>query len=170
MHQDLVRIGGVFKVEAELNGRRRMRQARTAPMLTELKVWMNETWAQVPAKSPMALAIAYSLRNRTALTHFVGDGRIDALNNTPERALRCVAIGRKNCLHDGSDAGGNTAAVIYTLPGPAKLNRINLQRCLRYVLDRIADHRSKRNDELLPWAVADKLTETTDAQALRMAA
>ncbi|MDE2456992.1 MAG: transposase domain-containing protein, partial [Burkholderiales bacterium] len=70
----------------------------------------------------------------------------------------------------GSDAGGDTAAVIYTLLGTAKLNGINPQRYLRYVLDRIADHPSHRIDELLPWAVADKLTETAGAQALPMAA
>ena len=174
-HQALVRIGEVFKVEAEVNGRsalrrRRMRQARTAPVLTELKAWMNQTLSQVSAKSPMALAIGYSLNNWTALTNFVGDGRIDAHNNTAERALRCVAIGRKNYLHVGSDAGGNTAAVIYTLLGTAKLNGINPQRYLRYVLDRIADHPSNRIEELLPWAVADKLAQTTDGQALPMAA
>jgi transposase len=174
-HQALVRIGEVFKVESEVNGRtalrrRRMRQTRTAPVLKELKDWMNQTLAQVSAKSPMALAIGYSLSNWTALTNFVGDGRIDAHNNTAERALRGVAIGRKNYLHVGSDAGGNTAAVIYTLLGTAKLNGVNPQRYLRYVLDRIADHPSNRIDELLPWAVADKLANTADPQALPMAA
>lgn len=174
-HQALIRIGEVFKVEAEVNGRsalrrRRMRQTRTAPVLKELKDWMNQTLAQVSAKSPMALAIGYSLSNWTALTSFVNDGRIDAHNNTAERALRGVAIGRKNYLHVGSDAGGNTAAVIYTLLGTARLNGINPQRYLHYVLERIADHPSHRIDELLPWAVADKLTETTDAQVLPMAA
>lgn len=99
-----------------------MHQARTAPVLAELKTWMNETLPQVSAKSPMALAIGYSLSNWTALTNFVGDGRIDAHNNSAERALRGVAIGRKNYLHVGSDAGGHTAAVIYTLLGTAKLN------------------------------------------------
>ena len=115
----LVRIGEVFKVEAEVNGRsalrrRRMRQTRTAPVLAELKSWMNETFAQVSAKSPMALAIGYCLGHWTALTNFVRDGRIDAHNNTAERALRGVALGRKNYLHFGSDSGGHTAAVMYT--------------------------------------------------------
>lgn len=91
----------------------------------------------------MALAIGYSLSNWTALTNFVGDGRIDAHNNTAERALRGVAIGRKNYLHVGSDAGGPTAAVIYTLLGTAKLNGINPQRYLHDVLERIADHPSE---------------------------
>jgi hypothetical protein len=170
-----VRIGEVFKVEAQVNGRsalrrRRMRQARTAPVLAELKSWMSETLAQVSAKSPMALAIGYSLSNWTALTNFVTDGRIDAHNNTAERALRCVAIGRKNYLHVGSDAGGHSAAVIYTLLGSAKLNGINPQRYLHYVLERIADHPSDRIDELLPWAVAAKLAHNVQPQELPMAA
>lgn len=174
-HQGLVRIGEVFKVEAEVNGRsalrrRRMRQARTAPVLKELKSWMNATLAQVSAKSPMALAIGYSLSNWTALTNFVGDGRIDAHNNTAERALRGVAIGRKNYLHVGSDAGGHTAAVMYTLLGTAKLNGINPQRYLRHVLERIADHPSNRIDELLPWVVAAKWEEDASAKDMPLAA
>ena len=174
-HEGLVRIGEVFKVEAEVNGRsalrrRRMRQARTAPVLNELKSWMSETLAQVSAKSPMALAIGYSLGHWTALTNFVDDGRIDAHNNTAERALRGVAIGRKNYLHVGSDAGGHTAAVMYTLLGTVKLNGINPQRYLRHVLERIADHPSNRIDELLPWAVAAKWADDASAQELPMAA
>ena len=78
-----MRIGELFKVEAEVNGRsalrrRRMRQTQSAPVLKELKSWMNETLAQVSAKSPMALAIGYSLSHWTALTNYVEDGRIDA--------------------------------------------------------------------------------------------
>jgi hypothetical protein len=161
-HQALVRIGEVFRVEAQVNGRsalrrRRMRQVRTAPVLKELKSWMNETLTKVSAKSPLALAIGYCLNHWAALTNFVGDGRIDAHNNTAERALRGVAIGRKNYLHVGSDSGGHTAAVMYTLLGTAKLNGINPQRYLHHVLERIAEHPSSRIDELLPWAVAAKL-------------
>jgi transposase len=136
-----------------------------------MKSWMSETFAQVSAKSPLALAIGYSLSNWTALTNFVDDGRIDAHNNTAERALRGVAIGRKNYLHVGSDAGGHTAAVIYTLLlGTAKLNGINPQRYLRHVLERIADHQSNRIDELLPWAVAAKWADEAGAKDMALAA
>ena len=82
------------------------------------------------------------------------DSRIEAHNNVAERALRGIAIGRKNYLHLGSDAGGQSAAVIYTLLGTAKLNDINPQAYLRFVLERIADWPSNRIDELLPWVVA----------------
>jgi transposase len=161
-HQALQRIGKVFKVEAELSGRsplrrRRVRWLRTRPLLDDLNVWLNATLAQISAKSPMALAIGYSLSNWTALTRFVGDGRIEAHNNAAERALRGVAIGRKNYLHLGSDVGGQSAAVIYTLLGTAKLSGINPQLYLRHVLERIADHPINRIDELLPWVVAPQL-------------
>ena len=174
-HQGLVRIGELFRTEAEVNGRsalrrRQMRQTRTVPVLKELKSWMNETLAQVSAKSPIALAIGYSLGNRTALTNFVDDGRIDAHNNTAERALRGVALGRKSYLHFGSYAGSHTAAVMYTLLGTAQLNGVNPQPYLRHVLERIADHPSNRIDELLPWAVAAKWADETKAQELPMAA
>lgn len=171
-HQALQRIGKVFGVEAEIRGkppheRMQARQERTGAMLGDLKEWFSTTLSQVSAKSPMALAIGYSLSNWTALTRFVDDGRIEAHNNAAERALRGVAIGRKNFLHLGSDAGGHSAAVIYTLIGSAKLIGIDAQAYLRHVLDRIADHPSNRIDELLPWAVAGELARAaaTPSQA-----
>jgi hypothetical protein len=75
-----------------------------------------------------------------------------------------VAIGRKNFLHLGSNAGGDSAAVIYTLIGTAKLNGINPQQYLRYVLERIAEHPINRIDELLPWVVADQIAPDLQSQ------
>jgi transposase len=92
----------------------------------------------------------------------VHDGRIEAHNNIAERALRGVAIGRKNYLHLGSDGGGDSAAVIYTLIGTAKLNGIEPQAYLRHVLERIADHPINRIDDLLPWAVAESLKSASE--------
>ena len=126
-------------------------------MLDDLKVWLETALAQLSAKSPMALAIGYSLSNWMALMRFVDDGRIEAHNNAAERALRGVAIGRKNFLHLGSDAGGNSAAVLYTLMGSAKLNGMDPQAYLRHVLERIADHPINRIDDLLPWVVTPQL-------------
>jgi transposase len=145
-----------------------VRKASTALLLEGPARLDEPTLTQVSAKSPMALAVGYALSNWTALTQFVDDGRIEAHNNAAERALRCVALGRKNYLHLGSDVGGHSAAVIYTLIGSAKLNGIDPQRYLTYVLERIAGHPINRIDELLPWAVASKLRapwETTEARA-----
>lgn len=170
-HQALQRIGAIFAVEAEIQGqpsqeRMRQRRLRTRPILDELHRWFNDTLSRISAKSPMAGAIGYSLSNWRALTRFVDDGRMEAHNNIAERALRGVAIGRKNYLHLGSDSGGERAAVIYTLLGTAKLNDLNPQAYLRFVLERIADHPINRIDELLPWAVARQISAATVEQRL----
>jgi hypothetical protein len=86
-----------------------------------------------------------------ALTRCFDDGRMALDNNPAERALRCVAIGRKNYLFAGSDAGGRRAAAMYSLIETAKLNGIDPQAYLADLLDRIGDHSAKRIAELLPW-------------------
>jgi len=88
---------------------------------------------------------------RTALVRCFDDGRLALDNNPAERALRGVAIGRKNWLFAGSDAGGRRAAALYSLIESAKLNAINPQHYLTDVLARIADHPARRIAELLPW-------------------
>lgn len=116
----------------------------------------------------MAAAIGYALGNWRALTVYVQDGRIEIDNNTAERALRGVVLGRKNYLHFGSDSGGSRAAIIYSLVGTCKLNGVDPYAYLRHVLGRIAHHPINRVGELLSWKVASQLG--THAQALQLAA
>jgi hypothetical protein len=99
------------------------------------------------------------------LTRYVADGRIEIDNNAAERALRAVAIGRKNFLFAGSDAGGERAAAIYSLIGSANLNGIDPEAYLRFVIGRIAEHPVNRIDELLPWAVADQISPASTTAA-----
>ena len=105
-----------------------------------------------------------------ALTRFVDDGRIEIDNNGAERALRCVALGRKNFLFAGSDVGGERAAAIYSLIGTAKLSGLDPEAYLRYVIPHINEHRINKIAELLPWNVAAKLPrltqDTTEISAL----
>lgn len=108
-------------------------------------------------------AILYALNRWQALTRYCDDGRVEIDNNAAERALRAVALGRKNYLFVGSDAGGERAAAIYSLVGSAKLNNLNPQAYLTHVLERIADHPINRVDELLPWNVSLTPTELCEA-------
>ena len=82
------------------------------------------------------------------------DGQLEIDNNAAERALRVVALGRKNYLFAGSDNGGERAAAIYSLLGSAKLNGLDPEIYLQHVLERIADHPISRINDLLPWNLA----------------
>jgi hypothetical protein len=105
----------------------------------------------ISANSELAKAIHYALLRWTALTRFCDDGRIEIDNNTAEREIRPLILGRKNYLFHGSDRGGESAAVIYTLIGNARLNGVEPFAYLRAVLERIAAHPIHRIDALLPW-------------------
>ena len=90
------------------------------------------------------------LRRWDTFARFLEDGRICLTNNSAERALRGLALGRKSWLFAGSHRGGDRAAIMYTLIGTAKLNDIDPQAWLDDVLKRIAEHPAQRLDELLP--------------------
>lgn len=98
----------------------------------------------------------------TALLRYCEDGRIEIDNNAAERALRCVALGRKNFLFAGSDAGGERAAAFYSLFGSAKLNGHNREAYFREVLMRIGDHPVSRVAELLRWNLKTPLQQLRD--------
>jgi transposase len=156
------RIGALYDIEREVRRnpaalRGEIRQARARPLLHELHHWLNKTLAGLSRKSDTALAIRYALSRWRALSRYIDDGRIEIDNSAAERALRTVALGRKNYLFAGSDAGGERAAAIYSLLGTAKLNGIDPELYLRHVLDRIADHPVNRLQELLPWNLAASL-------------
>jgi transposase len=95
----------------------------------------------------------------TLIANFADNGQLEIDNNTAERALRVVALGRKNYLFCGSDVGGERAARIYSLLGSTKLNGLDPELYLHHVLERIANHPINRIHELLPWNVS---LETTD--------
>jgi transposase len=168
--QALERIGKLYAIETVIRGqppeeRRGVRQARAGPLLTDLKVWLTATYVAASKKSALAGAIRYTLNRWQALTRYCDDGRLEIDNNAAERALRAVALGRKNYLFVGSDKGGDRAAAMYTLLGTAKLNGLDPEAYLRHVLERIAEHPINRIDALLPWNVKAQLEDSTELAA-----
>lgn len=152
----LARIAALYRIEARIRGRppeqrARLRRRTTAGLLGRLRAWLMATLGQVSRKSAVGEAILYATTRWAALTRFANDGRIEIDNNAAERALRTVALGRKNYLFAGAHSGGERAAILYTLIGSAKLNGIEPEGYLRQVLACIAEHRIDRIEEPLPW-------------------
>ena len=150
------RIDRLFAVERDIAGLSCRGTAGghargAAPILAELEPWLRQQQERLSRKSEVGKAIAYTTRRWEALTRFMSDGRICLSNNAAERALRGVAVGRRNWTFAGSDRGGERAAAIYTLIESAKLNGVDPQAWLADVLARIADHPAKRIGDLLPW-------------------
>jgi len=166
----LARIGALYGIEEQIRGkpaelRCSVRQTRSRPLLDELRQWMEKTLRSLSTKSETAGAIRYALSHWRALTRYVDDGKLEIDNNSAERALRAVAIGRKNYLFMGADSGGQRAASLYSLIGTAKLNGLDPAFYLRTVLATIAEHPINRIEELLPWNFAASLKADTSQAA-----
>jgi hypothetical protein len=128
-----------------------LREQQSKPLLDGFHAWLAATKPKLSPNSELAAAIRYALGRWTALARYIADGRLEIDNNAAERAIRPLALGRKNYLFAGSDAGGERAAAIYSLIATAKLNGLDPEAYLRDVFARIADHSINRISELLPW-------------------
>ena len=153
------RIAGLYAVEKEGRGqppdeRVRLRQAHAKPIVDDLESWLHAQLPKISGKSELAKAIRYALARMRKLRPYLDHGCLEADNNGAERALKPVALGRKNYLFVGSEGGGRSAAIAYTLIESAKLNGVDPQAWLTDVLGRIADHKITRINELLPWRYA----------------
>lgn len=150
------RIAELYGVEKEARGqspeaRVALRQDKAKPMFDDLEDWLHAQLPKISGKSPLAKAIRYAL-NRLPITRpYLDNGFLELDNNTAERAMKPVAIGRKNWMFAGSQRGGNSMAIAFTLIETAKLNKVDPQAWLTWVLERIADHKINRLDELVPW-------------------
>jgi len=133
--------------------RQLIRQRLARPVMDELARFLDASLATISGRSELAKAIRYARSRWTALTRYLDDGTLEISNNAAERAIRPLALGRKNYLFAGSDAGGERAAAVCTLVETAKLNGLDPEAYLREVIGRIADHPINRIAQLLPWNV-----------------
>ena len=150
------RIATLYGVEKEVRGqppnvRVKARQSRSKPIFDDLETWLHVQLPKISGKSPLAGAIRYALTRMKKLRPWLDHGFLELDNNAAERSMRPIALGRKNYLFMGSEGGGKSAAIAYTLIETAKLNGVDPQVWLSDVLGRIADHKITRIDELLPW-------------------
>jgi transposase len=151
----LERIGAIFAIEREINGstpgdRLAVRQARSIPLLAELRINLENNLARVSKKGDLAKAFRYCLNHWTALTRFILDGRLEISNDAAERAIRPLTLGRRNWTFLGSDTGGDRAAVFFTIIQTCKLNGVNPEAYLTDIIRRIAQHPARQINQLLP--------------------
>lgn len=167
----LRRIARLYAIETEIRGRtatdrRAVRQARSRPLLEELKQWFEQQFGRVSAKSTTAEAIRYALNQWDGLVRFLDDGRIEIDSNTVERSIRPLVLNRKNALFAGHDRGAENWAVIASLIETCKLHGVNPEAWLADILTRLVEGwPNARLAELMPWAWAE-----AQAAATRLAA
>ena len=153
------RIAKLYGVEKDVRGqppdqRVKTRQRRSKPIFDDLEAWLHAQLPKISGKSSLAGAIRYALTRMKKLRPWLDHGFLELDNNAAERSMRPIALGRKNYLFMGSEGGGKSAAIAYTLIETAKLNGVDPQAWLTDTLARIADHKINRIDELLPWRYA----------------
>lgn len=127
-----------------------LRQKRAAPAMAELKRWLDERKDASEPKGTLGKAIRYALNNWSALTLFLQDAKIPVDNNRSERALRVIALGRKNFLFVGHETAGKNLAGVYSLIATCEAAGVNPMEYLPDVMRRISSHPSSDIDALLP--------------------
>jgi len=153
----LQRIAALYEIDARVRGtgpaeRLAIRQAESRPLVTELRAWFEIQLGRLPPRGPTAEAIRYALNHWDGLERFLADGRIELDSNSVERAMRPVALSRKNSLFAGSDEGGENWACLASLIETSKLNSVNPQTYITDVLTRLVNGWPQdRIDELMPW-------------------
>lgn len=154
----LVRIADLYRIEGDIRGRsaeerHAIRQERTRPLVEALQPWLREKLSLISQKTKLAEAIRYALSRWAGLCLFLDDGRVEIDNNAVERAIRPIALNRKNALFAGSDGGAQHWAVIASLIETCKLLDVEPHGYLADVITRIVSgHPQSRLDDLLPWA------------------
>jgi transposase len=158
----LKRIAEIYAIEGEIRGngadaRRAVRQQKTKPLAEALRAWLEKTLAQVASGSAIAQAIRYALNRWDGLVRFLDDGRIEIDSNTVERAMRPIALSRKNALFAGSDEGAENWAMLASLIETCKLHHVNPEAYLTDVLTKLVNNwPNSRIAELTPWRWSTK--------------
>ncbi|MDA9948082.1 IS66 family transposase [Paracoccaceae bacterium] len=167
----VLRIKKLYDVETQARflpafERVALRQEYAKPIFDDLEVWLKEQLGKISSKTPLAKAIKYALARLPKARPYLDHEFLELDNNTAERAVRPVAVGRKNYLFMGSEAGGKSAAIAYTLIKTAKMNKVNPEALLAWVLERIQDCPANRMGDLMPWANKDMMDAAErDAEA-----
>lgn len=162
------RINALYQVERQISSkppgeRRDYRQQQAKPLMEDLHTWLDQTLRQCSKGSALGKAINYARKQWESLILYLDDGRVEIDNNAAERAIRPLALGRKNHLFAGSEDGGHYSAALYSITGTAKLNGIDPKAYLTAVLKRINNTKTSDVESLLPWNINLEESQVTEA-------
>ena len=154
--ETIERISRLYAVEKDARykppeERVALRQTRAKPIFDDLETWLKSQLPKISGKTKLAEAIRYALSRMPKARAYLENGQLELDNNICERSIRPLTLGRKNYLFMGSEGGGKAAAIAYTLIETARMNRVDPEAWLTWVLTHIADHKINRIDELAPW-------------------
>ena len=150
-------IGKLYDIEAQIRDltsdeKQQVRKTKATPILRALHAWLLEAKPHVQAKGLLDKAIQYTLNQWDSLTYYVQNGEVSIDNNAAERHIKPFAIGRKNWLFMGSPDGAKAAATLYSLIETAKLNDVNPEGYLRFILEHTLDaNDTALMEQLMPW-------------------
>ena len=156
----LARLAKLYEIEAEIGGlapgmRRALRQAKSKPLVDQLKPWFEASLARISKGSKLGEAIRYGLRHWDGLVRYLDDGRIEIDSNTVERSIRPIALSRKNALFAGHDQGAVNWGIVASLIETCKLNAVDPQAWMTDTLTKLVNlWPAARIEELMPWAYA----------------
>ena len=151
------RIATLYAVEKQARyqpaeERAALRQQKAKLVFDDLEAWLSLQLPKISGKSTLAAAIRYALGRMPKARAYLENGQLELDNNICERSIRPVTLGRKNYLFMGSKGGGDAAAIAYTLIETCRMNKVDPEAWLRWILARVADHKINRLDDLMPWS------------------
>ena len=154
--ETIKQIAALYAVEKEArykpaDTRVALRQDKAKPVFDDLEAWLSLQLPKISGKSTLAAAIRYALGRMPRARAYLENGKLELDNNICERSIRPVTLGRKNYLFMGSKGGGDAAAIAYTLVETCRMNSVDPEAWLTWVLARVADHKMNRIEELMPW-------------------
>jgi len=145
---DIERMGREANLSPE--SLKELRQQKAKPVLDKMEVWLRKHLIQVPPKSALGMAIAYTLNLWPRLIRYIDDGRFQIDSNLIENSIRPLALGRKNYLFAGSHDAAQNAAMMYSFFATCKINNIEPYAWLKETLSIIPDYPANQLHKLLP--------------------
>ena len=151
----------IFEIEREIahlsvEEKEKQREEKSKPVLDAFFEWVNSMQEKIVLNKKLKEALNYAINQKKELSQFLTDGRIPLTNSRAERAIRPFAVHRKNWLFADSVAGAKANATMYSIIESAKMNNLNIEKYIKYMLEKLPQLENIKDEEVLekylPWS------------------